>query len=142
MTTPIDIVLLGVSFAKPQQNFATSFAVMHLLPEPLFSIPTDGVHIKSVAGTGSGRIFLGGRDGCLYEVVYQVCVIHEKQMCLITVLCLFSVYISAGGRRLVQPQVQEGEPLDEQAVVRAALLPQLLLHRRRFATETLNRVEQ
>ena len=81
MTTPIDIVLLGVSFAKPQQSFATNFSEMHLLPEPLFSLPTDGVHMKSIAATNSGRIFLGGRDGCLYEVVYQVGIIFSTCTC-------------------------------------------------------------
>lgn len=45
---------------------------MHLLPDPVFVLPTDGVAMNTVACTSSGRIFLGGRDGCLYEVVYQV----------------------------------------------------------------------
>lgn len=46
-------------------------AEMHLQPEPLFSLPTDNVGILDVQGTPEGRIFLGGKDGCLYEVVYQ-----------------------------------------------------------------------
>ena len=44
---------------------------MHLQPEPLFSLPTDNVGMLDIQGTPEGRIFLGGKDGCLYEVVYQ-----------------------------------------------------------------------
>lgn len=44
---------------------------MHLLPEPLFTLPSDNIGMVSVEGTLWGRIFLGGRDGCLHEVVYQ-----------------------------------------------------------------------
>ena len=50
------------------------FSEMHLLPEPLFSLPTDGVHVISIAASQHGRIFLAGKDGCLYELAYQVCV--------------------------------------------------------------------
>ena len=46
---------------------------MHLLPDPLFSIPTDGVFFTSIVGSDNGRIFMAGKDGCLYELVYQVC---------------------------------------------------------------------
>ena len=45
---------------------------MHLIPEPLFSLPSDNVSMISVVGTPLGRIFMSGRDGCLYEIVYQV----------------------------------------------------------------------
>ena len=50
----------------------SSIGEMHLLPEPLFSIPTDNVHILSIAGADNGRIFMAGKDGCLYEIYYQV----------------------------------------------------------------------
>ena len=45
---------------------------MHLLPEPLFSIPSDNTYMLSVVGTENGRIFMAGKDGCLYELTYQV----------------------------------------------------------------------
>ena len=45
---------------------------MHLLPEPLFTIPTDNTFIMQIVGTNIGRIFMAGKDGCLYEIVYQV----------------------------------------------------------------------
>ena len=45
---------------------------MHLLPEPLFSVSTDGVYILTIKGSKDGRIFLGAKDGSLCELVYQV----------------------------------------------------------------------
>lgn len=48
-----------------------TLAEMHLQPEPLFSLPTDNVGMLDIQGTPEGRIFLAGKDGCLYEVIYQ-----------------------------------------------------------------------
>ena len=48
------------------------FAEMHLHPNPVFSIPSDNIYMTCVTGTQSGRIFLGGKDGCVYEIAYQV----------------------------------------------------------------------
>lgn len=44
---------------------------MQLLPDPLFSIPTDNTYILSISSTDLGRIFMSGKDGCLYEIAYQ-----------------------------------------------------------------------
>lgn len=33
---------------------------------------TDGVHMLCAAGTSEGRVFVGGRDGCLHELLYGV----------------------------------------------------------------------
>lgn len=45
---------------------------IQLVPEPIFTVATDGVAITTIANTNSGRIFLGGRNGSLYEIYYQV----------------------------------------------------------------------
>ena len=45
---------------------------MHLLSDPLFSIPSDNTYMLSIKSTHNGRIFLAGKDGCLYEIIYQV----------------------------------------------------------------------
>ena len=45
---------------------------MHLLPEPLFSISSDNSYLLHSVGTLNGRIFTAGKDGCLYEITYQV----------------------------------------------------------------------
>lgn len=69
LTTTSEIVLLGVSFSQPSDAEVSSG--MHLLPEPLFSVPTDGSYLLTIQGTQDGRIFMGAKDGCLYELVYQ-----------------------------------------------------------------------
>ncbi|XP_062607131.1 nuclear pore complex protein Nup155-like [Saccostrea cucullata] len=73
LATPVDIVLLGVSFSKPYHDVTadSGSGEMHLLPEPLFSIPTDNTYIVSIKGAPNGRIFMAGKDGCLYELAYQ-----------------------------------------------------------------------
>ncbi|ESO88145.1 hypothetical protein LOTGIDRAFT_234706 [Lottia gigantea] len=73
IATPVDIVLLGVSFSKPfnSVNNGDVLGEMHLLPDPLFSIPTDNTFITYITGTDDGRIFMAGKDGCLYELAYQ-----------------------------------------------------------------------
>lgn len=52
------------------------FGEMHLLPEPLFALPTDNTCMIEIVGTCTGRIFMGGKDGSLYEILYQVQVVH------------------------------------------------------------------
>lgn len=54
---------------------------MHLLPEPLFNLPTDATFMQSIAGTESGRIFMGGKDGCLYEFAYKVSAHYRSSPC-------------------------------------------------------------
>lgn len=39
--------------------------------KPIFILNTDNITISCIEGSADGRIFLGGRDGCLYEVCYQ-----------------------------------------------------------------------
>lgn len=69
LTTPVEIVVLGVTFTSNQAG--SEYEEMHLVPEPVFMLTTDGVSMMCVKSTASGRIFMGGKDGCLYEIVYQ-----------------------------------------------------------------------
>lgn len=63
--TPIEIVVLGVVFADGGTQ-------MQLMDKPIFTIATDSVAMTAIVGTANDhRILLGGRDGCLYEIVYQ-----------------------------------------------------------------------
>ncbi|XP_060081127.1 nuclear pore complex protein Nup155-like [Ylistrum balloti] len=73
LATHVDIVLLGVSFSAPREGISAELGngEMHLLPEPLFSIPTDNTYIMNIIGSDNGRIFMAGKDGCLYELAYQ-----------------------------------------------------------------------
>lgn len=73
LTTPVEIVILGVTFAGQTLSLASSslYEEMQLMNKPIFILNTDNVAITTVVGTEDSRIFLGGRDGCLYEVCYQ-----------------------------------------------------------------------
>lgn len=81
VTTPVEIVVLGVTFgdttklmASPMrsiQNSIPQYEEMQLMNKPIFIINTDNIAITTVEGTADGRVFLGGRDGCLYEICYQ-----------------------------------------------------------------------
>ncbi|XP_067928624.1 nuclear pore complex protein Nup155-like [Watersipora subatra] len=74
IATPIDIYLLGVTFGDVNSQGATSdprSCDMNLLPAPLFALSTDNCHFLTIRSTSTGRIFLGARDGCLFEILYQ-----------------------------------------------------------------------
>ncbi|CAB1318328.1 unnamed protein product, partial [Coregonus sp. 'balchen'] len=72
VATPVDVVILGLSFPKAQAGLNDSMSGgMQLLPDPLYSIPTDNTYLLAITSTDLGRIFLAGKDGCLYEVAYQ-----------------------------------------------------------------------
>lgn len=77
LATTIEIVILGVTFdnttktsmSTSQQN--SSHEEMQLINKPIFVLSTDNVTITTIEGTADGRIFFGGSDGCLYEIIYQ-----------------------------------------------------------------------
>ncbi|XP_045785150.1 nuclear pore complex protein Nup154 [Maniola jurtina] len=71
LTTTVEIVVLGVTFSSNKQDGSAEFEEIHLVPEPVFVLPTDGVSMLCVKATSKGRIFMGGKDGCLYEITYQ-----------------------------------------------------------------------
>jgi nuclear pore complex protein Nup155 len=64
VATPVDVVTLAVSFAGDTVN-----GELTLHPTGL-SVPSDNVHMCSIAGTDDGRAFLAGADGSLYELSY------------------------------------------------------------------------
>ena len=70
LTTAAEIVLLGVMFNTESVD-ALGYPEMQVLAEPLFTLSTDSVHMLCVKGTEKGRVFLGGKDGSLYEFVYK-----------------------------------------------------------------------
>lgn len=45
-------------------------SVLRLIPTR-FILPTDSVPLMSICGSKDGRIFMGGYDGCLYEMNYE-----------------------------------------------------------------------
>ena len=45
-------------------------SVLRLIPTR-FILPTDSVPLTSICGSKEGRIFMGGVDGCMYEMTYE-----------------------------------------------------------------------
>lgn len=45
---------------------------MHITQEVVYTLPTDGIIFSTVVGSEIGRVFMGAKDGCLYEFVYHV----------------------------------------------------------------------
>lgn len=60
--TTIEIVLLGVCLGRKDE--------LSLQPLPMYSLLSDNVLMTHVAATTTGRIFLAGADGNLYEIQY------------------------------------------------------------------------
>ncbi|XP_034956535.1 nuclear pore complex protein Nup155 [Zootoca vivipara] len=75
LATPVDIVILGLSYATLQGGSGSlndsMSGGMQLLPDPLYSLPTDNTYLLTITSSENGRIFLAGKDGCLYEIAYQ-----------------------------------------------------------------------
>lgn len=67
LTTSVEILILGLTCNVENGEIVD----LLLIPEPIFSLPTDNVVMNIIQGTDSGRLFLGGKDGCLYEIFYQ-----------------------------------------------------------------------
>ena len=64
MPAPPQIVLLGVSLGPGPEDFTL---------QPLhYRVPSDNVVMTTVAAAVDGRVFLGGADGHLYELQYDV----------------------------------------------------------------------
>lgn len=70
VTIEMKLLCLHVSNLSAGLNDSMSGA-MQLLPDPLYSIPTDNTYMLAISSTDLGRIFLAGKDGCLYEIAYQ-----------------------------------------------------------------------
>ncbi|KAJ8961865.1 hypothetical protein NQ318_021483 [Aromia moschata] len=68
LTTAVDIIVLGVTFSEGPNG---PMDEIQLIPDPVFTMPTDGVTVSSIAGTSEGRLFLGTKEGSLYEICYQ-----------------------------------------------------------------------
>lgn len=83
ITTPIEIIVLGVVFADGSSSTnhqsaivsspapTTSYNEMQLMDKPIFVINTENVAITTILGSDDNRIFLGARDGSFYEIYYQ-----------------------------------------------------------------------
>uniref|UniRef100_A0A8D8PSS0 Nuclear pore complex protein Nup155 n=4 Tax=Cacopsylla melanoneura TaxID=428564 RepID=A0A8D8PSS0_9HEMI len=77
LSTISEVVILGMMV--PEQNTVSISSgpinegqeEIQLVKRVLYSILTDGVTMSTIKGSSTGRIFLGGTDGNLYEIEYQ-----------------------------------------------------------------------
>ena len=71
--TSVEVTLVGIVMQpKGGRGAESSYESMNLQPLPLYSVSTDTVMMSSVCATSGGRIFLGGEDGHIYELLYSV----------------------------------------------------------------------
>ncbi|KAJ2157947.1 hypothetical protein GGF46_004135 [Coemansia sp. RSA 552] len=68
VATPLEVFLLGVGFSAAKLGGGGGEVTLYATQ---ISVPADGVAMTSIVGTESGRIFMSGNDGGLYEFVYQ-----------------------------------------------------------------------
>lgn len=73
LTTPIEIIILGVTFGSSTTTIQLQdqYEEMQLMSKPIFVLNTENVAFTTITGTLDSRLFLGGRDGCLYEIAYN-----------------------------------------------------------------------
>lgn len=67
LTTSVEIVAIGLTCDMEHGDVSNVLS----LPEPFLVLPTDNVIMNVIQGTDNGRIFIGAKDGCLYEIFYQ-----------------------------------------------------------------------
>ncbi len=70
VSTPLEITLLGIAFAEPQKKNLPRGSLTIYQTE--MSCHADNVNMSSIVGTKTGRIFMRGNDGQLFELLYQV----------------------------------------------------------------------
>ncbi|KAL7467450.1 hypothetical protein ACHAXS_007693 [Conticribra weissflogii] len=75
VTTPEEAILCALARENPSQEVDGGFrygknSIIRLIPTR-FVIPTDSVPLISICGSKDGRIFMGGSDGCVYEMSYE-----------------------------------------------------------------------
>ncbi|KAL3774656.1 hypothetical protein HJC23_002465, partial [Cyclotella cryptica] len=72
VSTPAEVILCALDRQYPSHDdeMDTNTSMLRLVPTR-FILPTDNVPMISIRGTKNGRIFMGGYDGCLYEMCYE-----------------------------------------------------------------------
>uniref|UniRef100_A0A1J3FUM3 Nuclear pore complex protein NUP155 n=1 Tax=Noccaea caerulescens TaxID=107243 RepID=A0A1J3FUM3_NOCCA len=69
LATPVELVLVGVCCAEGPDG-RDPYAEISVQPLPDYTISSDGVTMTCVTCTNKGRIFMAGRDGHIYELLY------------------------------------------------------------------------
>ncbi|XP_048318324.2 nuclear pore complex protein NUP155 isoform X1 [Ziziphus jujuba] len=69
LATPVELILVGVCCSRAGDG-TDPYAEVSLQPLPEYTVPSDGVTMTCITCTNTGRIFLAGRDGHIYELHY------------------------------------------------------------------------
>ncbi|EDQ93055.1 uncharacterized protein MONBRDRAFT_22425 [Monosiga brevicollis MX1] len=70
LATPLTVYLVGVEFTgRPHPTMHG--CQMNMDPDALHRASTDNVAMTALVGGPNGRIFMGGNDGCVYELLYE-----------------------------------------------------------------------
>jgi nuclear pore complex protein Nup155 len=75
------IVLLGVCTSPAKAGGSDAHEELSLQPMPLYSLPSDNVIMTCFASSASGRIFMGGSDGHVYELQYAATDSWRQRRC-------------------------------------------------------------
>jgi nuclear pore complex protein Nup155 len=75
------IVLLGVCTSPAKGGGSDAYEELSLQPMPLYSLPSDNVIMTCFASSASGRIFMGGSDGHVYELQYAATDSWRQRRC-------------------------------------------------------------
>ncbi|KAJ3337460.1 hypothetical protein HDU93_001054 [Gonapodya sp. JEL0774] len=78
VATPLEIFILGVAFGDSPPT-AERWKGPLILYKTQMSASCEEVTIISIKGTGEGRIFMGGSNGRLYELVYQLYYLGQRR---------------------------------------------------------------
>jgi len=86
LATPVEVVLVALTFNNNTMSTSSAmdyqqhssfdsqtgaiYSEMELFPTN-YIIPSDNVNMLKIVGTQNGRIFMCGKDGCLYELTYE-----------------------------------------------------------------------
>ncbi|KAJ3091850.1 hypothetical protein HK102_013147 [Quaeritorhiza haematococci] len=68
VATPIEIILLGVAFSGGADGGKKRELTLY---NTHMSVPSDNISMTSIVSTRTGRIFMCGNNGHLYELLYQ-----------------------------------------------------------------------
>lgn len=69
LATAVEVVMVGIEFEKVNGRRDVQNRI-RLHPTQM-SVPTDDVHMLKMVGTDDGRILMCGKDGNIYEFLYQ-----------------------------------------------------------------------
>ena len=106
VTTAEEVILCALADSgNDSSSFRQSSNPLRLIPTH-YSVPTDDIRMLSVCGTKDGRIFLGGEDGCLYEVSYADEIARKRSMTAVSVDERLEQFYNTG--KTVPATIREG----------------------------------